>query len=48
MVVLKAIGIALVSILIFLIGSCYIIGLISLGVERGLKNYFENKTSKEE
>lgn len=46
--VLKAIGIVLASILIFLIGSCYIVALISLGVERGLKNYFENKTSKEE
>ena len=42
MVALKIIGIGLMII----IGSCYIVGLISLGVERGLKNYFENKTSE--
>lgn len=44
MVALKIIAISLAVLIV----SCYLVTLISLGVERGLKNYFENKTSKEE
>lgn len=42
--VLKIIAI----ILGFLIGSLWLTVLIAAGVRAGLKNYFENKTSKEE